>query len=110
MVDKKRNDTHIIGSVILGCMFMLFLLFLLTTKAEVEIIGSCNTGKVGIDFTSEYENQEYPCNSIDKNLSCYHSNMLPNKLDLKDIENLECKEKVKVNGPFLFLITMMGGD
>ena len=77
------------------------------TPFESEI--NCNTGFVGIDFKSKWDNQPYKdnitinqfCNSEtgcvneERTITKYHQEWLPERFDLENIKGLNCKMVMK---------------
>lgn len=72
-----------------GC---LFLLYIILKPIPFEMEGSCNTGFIGIDFSERFVfNETNPL----KPLLSYN----PQKLDLKNINGLNCNFRVKGEMP-----------
>lgn len=76
------------------------------TPVPFEIEGSCNTGFIGIDYKSTFDNQPYSylqqvydgSNSNDFRLVShrrYFIEYIPKELNLKNIDGLNCNFKVK---------------
>ena len=69
-----------------------------TLQYEGEI--TCNTGKVGIDFSERFVFNE---SSVDKDLISFN----PQRFDLKGIEGVTCTAKFKGEFPLSELVRMM---
>ncbi len=65
--------------------------------ANFEVEGSCNSGKIGIDFSERFVFNE---TNPKKPLMSHQ----PQKLDIKGIDGITCNYKVKGNLPIIALI------
>lgn len=79
--------TEIFITAIIFGGFVAIITFLLSLPIEVE--GSCNSGFIGIDFSERFVFNE---SSIRKELINYN----PQKLDIKNIDGINCNYKVKI--------------
>ena len=91
--------------------FLLFFSFVLY-QLRFEIEGDCNTGFIGFDMMGKFENEPYPyqmavspsckdntCNyDIYQNFTKYDIEWLPQSLNLKNIDGMNCHLKVKGSG------------
>lgn len=95
----------IFGTLIIAIGTM-FIEYQKTRAIPFEVEGSCNTGFIGIDFKTEFDNQPYSIldriydgsNPQDFRLvkhTRYFMEYLPKELNLKNIDGLNCNFKVK---------------
>ena len=69
-----------------------------TKTIPIEYEFSCNTGFIGIDFQSEFINEEWKPTTYGfpvHNFTRYETNILPHVLNLKNINGLNCQGKFK---------------
>ena len=73
--------------------------------ASFEVEGSCNSGNIGVDFQSDFANEKYKDkHGYDYNFTRYNNEIIPKKLNLKNIDGVTCTYKVKGNLPIMALI------
>ena len=87
---------------------VMFMEYQRTRVFPFEIEGNCNTGFIGIDYKSTFDNQPYdyywkdivgdPHKSI-----AYYVKYIPKELNLKNIDGLNCNFKVKGAIPYNLL-------
>ena len=101
----EKNKKNPIGYIVILIGFMLFLVKM-AAPVPFEIEGSCNTGFIGIDFKTEFDNQPYSVldrvyngsNPQDFRLvshQYYFREPLMKYINLKNIDGLNCNFKVK---------------
>lgn len=93
---------------------------ILSQPIEVEMIGKCNSGNVGIDiqtknmiqpricqdWVAKYDDNgnryiEFIEDPENINMTCYKEDLLLDHVDLRGLQDLECSGKVKTKMPFI---------
>ena len=109
---KRVSDKRYIAGLIyitvllLGTMGFLIIFFNVTTQPiPFEIEGSCNAGKVNLNFDAEFKNQAYDrkteiwevrlSNKKNIYLTEYNTEFYPKSISLDGLENINCNYKIK---------------
>ena len=102
---EKYKSSPIGYPLVIICSFvyfvvLVFLLLWFLKPVPYEIEGSCNSGFIGVDFQSEFKNEEWKERNEYEvynphNFTRYKPNIIPKKLNLKNIDGLNCNFKVK---------------
>ena len=96
----------LIFGLILAFVGFMFLEYQKTRAVPFEIEGSCNTGFIGIDYKSTFDNQPYsylqqvyegpdPQSFKLVKHTRYFKEYIPKEINLKNIDGLNCNFKVK---------------
>lgn len=96
----------LIFGVILISVSVIFLEYQRTRLIPFEVEGSCNTGFIGIDYKSSFDNQPYsyfrqvydgsqPKDFRLIKVNEYYQKYLPKELNFKNIDGLNCNFKAK---------------
>lgn len=113
----NKNKTEIIIGFIIVFFFGVIILLYITINSRpytFEMEGSCNSGKVNLNFDAIGKNEPYVAllpkytNGTQKYyyLTEYHKNQLIQWINLKGIENINCNFKIKGQIPYSILSDM----
>ena len=115
---EKNNDLikFTLGFLVTIFGFILIFQLINSQKYNMEMEGSCDSGNIGVDFESKWENQPYKdnitisqrcdsfkCINRDITITRYHEEWLPDHFNINGIEGINCNFKVKGEVP-LFII------
>lgn len=97
-INNEHLEIIIVGLIIIIVSTLIAISVIRVKELEVnsvlsdyELEGSCNTGFIGIDFQSKYNDTKF----------------LPDKFNLKNIDGMNCNFKIKGNVPILLFINRL---
>src|SRR3990167_6825613 len=105
---KDEEKVKVILGVVWAVVAVVVITIIVGMKPiETSFEGTCNTGLIGLDFRSEFDNQPYSdnitistgcdgngCFNEEREIKRYHQEWLPEKFNVKNIEGLTCDFKL----------------